>query len=61
MLYLNAANVGLMSLANVGQLCAELVQLPEIIVCQLFSVLMGWTSLEREGSKRRDMTDKEVL
>ena len=60
-MYLNAANVDLMSFANIGQLCAELVQLPEIIVRQLFSVLMGRTSLQREGSKRTDMTDTEVF
>ena len=60
-MYLNAANVDLMSLANIRQLCAELVQLPEIIVSQLFPVLMGRTSLQGEGSKRRDMTDEEVF
>ena len=59
MLYLNAANVSLVSLANIGQLYAELVQLPEIIVCQLFSVLMG--PVQRKGSKRTDMTDMEVF
>ena len=53
-MYLKAANVGLMSLANIGQLGAELVQLPEIVVCQLFSVLMGRTSLQGECSKRED-------
>ena len=31
--YLNASNINLVSLANVRQLCAELVQLPEVIVC----------------------------
>ena len=58
MLYLNAANVGLMSLADIRQLCAELVQLPEIIVCQLFSLLLGRTSLQRERSGRTDMARK---
>ena len=62
LMYLNAANVNLMSLANIGQLCAELVQLPEIVVCQLFSLLLARTSLQREGSSRRtDMTDKEFF
>ena len=31
--YLDASNINLKSLANVRQLCAELVQLPEVIVC----------------------------
>ena len=45
-----------MPFADIRQLWTELVQFPEIIVRQLFSVLLGRTSLQWKSSKkRRDM------
>ena len=48
-LHLDATNVDLMCFANIRQLGAELVQLPEVIVRQLGFVP---TSLQRERSKK---------
>ena len=62
LLYLNAADVNLMPFADIGQLWTELVELPEIIIRQLLSVLLGRTSLQRKGSKkRRDLTRRRFL